>query len=215
MDKDQLKSVIEVLIFASDQPTPVDQIQSILEDVEIGAIEEALRMLENDYKDRSFFLKRVGGGYQFTTRPEYSKWIGRLYVTRMRSRLSRAALETLAIIAFKQPVSKVEVSAIRGVNSDWVIKGLLERRLINISGRDKGPGRPLLFSTTIEFLQYFGLNTLTDLPKPKEIAELLAEGETIELSDEAPPEKINSSPKSHIPIREKTPGSTERHGTAK
>jgi segregation and condensation protein B len=199
MDKEQLKSVIEVLVFASDQPLTVDQIQSLLEDVQTSDIEDALNNIEEDYRERAFILKRVGGGYQFATRPEYSKWISRLYVTKMQSRLSRAALETLAIIAFKQPVSKVEVSAIRGVNSDWVIRGLLERRLINISGRDKGPGRALLFTTTKDFLHHFGLvDDLSDLPRPKEITDLLTDSEGIELTEEIRPEELNSTAKGKV-----------------
>ncbi|MBN2000400.1 SMC-Scp complex subunit ScpB, partial [candidate division KSB1 bacterium] len=109
---------------------------------------------------------------------------------RVRSRLSRAALETLSIIAFKQPISRVEVSAIRGVNSDGVIKGLLERRFITIVGRDSGAGRALLFVTTDDFLRYFGLNDIGDLPRPKEIEELLAEGEGGRLLSELPEEML-------------------------
>jgi segregation and condensation protein B len=120
-----------------------------------------------------------------------------LYDVKARSRLSRAALETLAIIAFRQPISKVEISAIRGVNSEGVIKGLLERNLVTITGRDTGAGRSLMFSTTKEFLQYFSLDNIADLPKPKEIEELLAEGEgsriLTELSDESFLEKIGES----------------------
>ncbi|NOY57326.1 MAG: SMC-Scp complex subunit ScpB, partial [Calditrichaeota bacterium] len=122
MDKDQLKYVVEALIFASDSPISIKQINDILQDdAEKQEIEEAIELLNQDYQSRSIFLKRVSGGYQFSSRPEYSKWLSRLYENKLRSRLSRAALEVLSIIAFKQPISKVEISAIRGVNSDGVI----------------------------------------------------------------------------------------------
>ncbi len=191
MDNDQLKFIVEALIFASDSPISIKQIIDVLqEDVEKQKIEEAIELLNQDYQQRPIFLKKVSGGYQFSSRPEYSKWLSRLYENKLRSRLSRAALEVLSIIAFKQPISKVEVSAIRGVNSDGVIKGLLERRLITIVGRDRGPGRSLLFETTKEFLQYFSLDQITDLPKPKEIEELLAEGEGGRLLAEIPQEEL-------------------------
>ncbi|NIA28907.1 MAG: SMC-Scp complex subunit ScpB [Actinobacteria bacterium] len=191
MDKDQLKYIVEALIFASDSPISIKQINDILQDdAEKQEIEEAIELLNQDYQSRSIFLKRVSGGYQFSSRPEYSKWLSRLYENKLRSRLSRAALEVLSIIAFKQPISKVEISAIRGVNSDGVIKGLLERRLITIIGRDRGPGRALLFETTKDFLQYFSLDQISDLPKPKEIEDLLAEGEGGTLLAELPQDEF-------------------------
>lgn len=194
MDKNELTRTVEALIFASDSPITIKQIKEILTDIEVTDIEQAIQDLEAELQDHAFFIKKVGGGYQFASRPEFSKWIHHLYDVKARSRLSRAALETLAIVAFKQPISKVEISAIRGVNSEGVIKGLLERNLITITGRDTGAGRSLLFCTTKEFLQYFSLNDIADLPKPKEIEELLAEGEgsriLTELSDESFLEKI-------------------------
>lgn len=196
MDKDQLKFVVEALIFASDSPISIKQILDVLqEDVEKQNIEEAIELLNQDYQQRPIYLKKVSGGYQFSSRPQYSKWLSRLYENKLRSRLSRAALEVLSIVAFKQPISKVEISAIRGVNSDGVIKGLLERRLITIVGRDRGPGRSLLFETTKEFLQYFSLDQISDLPRPKEIEELLAEGEGGRLLADLPPEEDNSEDK--------------------
>ena len=119
-----------------------------------------------------------------------------MFQEKQRSRLSRAALETLAIVAFKQPISRVEVSAIRGVNSDGVMKKLLDFRLITISGRESGPGRPLLFKTTQEFLNYFGINDISELPRPKEIEELLAEGEGSEILQRLPDEALLSEKES-------------------
>lgn len=179
-----MKSVVEAMIFASDTPLTIHQMVSVLETFEKSDIEEAIAQITLELEPRAFTLKRVSGGYQFATRPEYSRWIKKMYQGKERNRLTRAALETLAIIAFKQPISRVEVSAIRGVNSDAVIKGLLERKLVTITGRGEGQGRALLFNTTPEFLQYFSLNDITDLPKPKEIEELLAAGEAAKIMSE-------------------------------
>ena len=186
MEIKQLKFIIESLIFASDTPLSIRQMTGILADVEPNEIEDALALLENDLDGRAFFLNKVSGGYQFATKPEFSKWIRKMSESKSRTRMTRAALETLAIIAFKQPISRIEVAAIRGVNSDGVIKTLLERKLVTITGRDKEQGRALLFSTTSEFLQYFNLNNISDLPRPKEIEELLAEGEGGKLLQEIP-----------------------------
>lgn len=190
MDREQLKRVLEALIFASDSPLAIKQMTAILTDVEQSDIENALTDLASDLSDRAIYLKRTGGGYQFGTRPEYAEWIGQMFQEKQNSRLSRAALETLAIIAFKQPISRVEVSAIRGVNSDGVMKKLLDFRMITISGRDTGPGRPLLFKTTPEFLNYFGINDVSELPRPKEVEELLADGEGGEILQEIPDEVL-------------------------
>ncbi len=194
MDKELFARIIEALIFASDTPLSVEQMIAIVENASQEEVQEALQHLAGDLNGRAFFLKKVGGGYQFATKPDYARWIKKMYTAKAYSRLTRAALETLAIIAFKQPISKVEVSAIRGVNSDGVIKGLLERKLITISGRDHGPGRALMFTTTKEFLLYFGINDISDLPKPKEVEELLAAGEGERLIKELPEEKLLAAP---------------------
>ncbi len=193
MERNKLKSILEALIFASDTPLSMNQIRVILEGVEKTEIESALAELAEDLKERAFFLKKAGGGYQFATRPEYFRWIKQMFAGRERNRLTRAALETLSIIAFKQPISRVEVAAIRGVNSDGVMQTLLERKLISITGRDEGQGRALLFSTTKEFLIYFGIDDISDLPKPKEIEELLAMGEGQKAIREIPEEEILAS----------------------
>jgi segregation and condensation protein B len=190
MDKEQLKYILEALIFASDTPIPLKQLSVILADVKTDEIEAALADLKKDYAPRALILKKVAGGFQFTTKPQFAKWVGQMFEERARSRLSRAALESLAIVAFKQPISRVEVSAIRGVGSEGVIKKLLDARLITIAGRDSGPGRALLFKTTPEFLHYFGINEISDLPRPKEVEELLAEGEGGALLRELPDEAL-------------------------
>ncbi|MDZ7344210.1 MAG: SMC-Scp complex subunit ScpB [candidate division KSB1 bacterium] len=174
MERQELKRIVEALIFAADEPLSVERILETIEiknGVDLAAVIDELNR-EYQQSGRAFLIRQVAGGYQIATRPDYSSWIRKLYLGRHKTRLSQAALETLAIIAFKQPISRVEIAQIRGVNSDGVIGTLLERRLVTISGRAEGVGRPLLYSTTPEFLKYFGLNELADLPKPREIEEL-------------------------------------------
>ncbi|MDQ7063145.1 MAG: SMC-Scp complex subunit ScpB [candidate division KSB1 bacterium] len=187
MDVAQLKPVVEAIIFASDGPVTPKMLKNFIDESNGVDFEKVIEALNDDYQSsgRAIQIVRVAGGYQMTTRPEFATWIRKMYMGRTSNRLSRAALETLAIIAFKQPISKAEVAAIRGVNSDGVIKNLLERRLITISGRGEGIGRPLLYSTTPEFLQYFGINDISDLPKPREIEELFGEGKYVDQIIEA------------------------------
>jgi len=190
MEFSELKNIIEALVFASESPLKLNQLAEILPECSADDIKHAVTELQQDMDNRVVTIKRVAGGYQFATRPEYAQYISKLFETRDNNRLTRASLEALAVVAFKQPISKVEVSAIRGVNSDGVIKKLLDRKLITISGRDDGPGRALLFKTTDEFLNYFGINDVKDLPRPKEVEDLLAEGEGGKLLQELPEEVL-------------------------
>jgi segregation and condensation protein B len=174
MDTQELKRIVEALIFAADGPLSAERILETLEPqngFELGAVIDELNR-EYQESGRAFMIRQIAGGYQIVTQANYASWIKKLYLGRQKNRLSQAALETLALIAFKQPISRVEVAQIRGVNSDGVIGTLLERKLIAISGRSEAVGRPLLYSTTPDFLKYFGLNDLADLPKPREIEEL-------------------------------------------
>jgi segregation and condensation protein B len=145
--------------------------------IELPVVHQAIELLNETYisHDRAFHIIEIAGGYQFATRSEYSEYVARLFKERSRRRLSGAALETLAIIAYKQPVSKLDVENIRGVNCDEVLKSLLEKNLITITGRAEAVGRPLLYGTTIDFLRHFGLPDLRDLPKPRELEELMKE----------------------------------------
>lgn len=179
METPKDKSIVEALIFASDAPLSADRIKETLEQSNGPDVEAVVCALNEEYAEsgRAFRIRKVAGGYHLSTLPEYASWIRRLYLGRHKSRLTQAALETLAIVAFKQPISRVEIAQIRGVDPDAVLKSLLERRLIAISGRSEGLGRPLLYSTTPEFLQYFGLNDLSELPKPREIEELFGQGD--------------------------------------
>jgi segregation and condensation protein B len=127
-----------------------------------------------------FRIIAVANGYSYATRPEFSKYVGFLSSERSKRRLSQAALETLAIIAYKQPITKPEIEKIRGVNSDYILNMLLEKNLITISGRAETIGRPLLYGTTDEFLKYFGLNKISDLPRPREIEEIMKDEDFLE-----------------------------------
>ena len=138
-----------------------------------------VRDLNEEYgrTGRAFRIARVAGGYQFATLPQFAVWLGKMLKEKSKRKLSVSALESLAVIAYKQPVTKPEIEAIRGVNADYMMHTLLERNLIAIIGRAATPGRPLLYGTTKEFLKHFGINDLSELPKPREIDELMAETE--------------------------------------
>src|SRR5881396_93577 len=159
--------VVEALLFASDTPLEAERIREVLE---LGDADEARALVDElrsryDKEDRALAVVEVGGGYRMVTRPQIAPWLMRLAKTRTKSRLSRPALETLAIIAYRQPVSRPDVDAIRGVNSEGVLDNLLDRRMIRIGGRKDSPGRPFLYETTREFLVAFGLRDVSDLPK--------------------------------------------------
>ena len=177
MRPETLKQVIEALIFASDVPISAVQIKQYIEDVTVSQIQKVVDELNLEYKqtNRAFSIIKVANGFQMVTRDAYSQWVSKLFQRRRKQKLSQAGLETLSVIVYRQPVSKTEMDAIRGVNCDGVLRTLLERKLITIAGRAEGPGRPLLYKTTAEFLRYFGVNTLKDLPKLREIEELMKE----------------------------------------
>lgn len=177
MKKEQLKSVVEALIFAAEEPLSAKAISNFIDELNGTAVDEIVELLNQDYENsnRAFQIIRIAGGFQISTRPEFASWIKKMYAGRTSSRLSQAAMETLSIIAFKQPISKTEITAIRGVNSDWTVKTLLEKGLIAIRGRGEGVGKPLIYATTDAFLQYFGINDINDLPKPREIEELFGD----------------------------------------
>jgi segregation and condensation protein B len=159
--------VVEALLFASDAPLEADRIREVLELANADEARELVRELTVRYdgEARTLQILEVAGGYRMVTRPEVAPWLVRLARARTRVRLSRPALETLAIVAYKQPVSRPEIDAARGVNSEGVLDNLMERRLVRIAGRREAPGRPFLFETTREFLIAFGLRDLGDLPK--------------------------------------------------
>jgi len=182
-----LETRIEALLFASDQPLSVGRLCEVLETEERSTVQGALETLAASYEDatRAFQVVQVAGGWQLTTKPEFASVVRRLFTGKRRVRLTKAALEALAIIAYKQPTTRPEVDAIRGVASGGVVETLLERNLIRIAGRSEGVGRPLLYATTPDFLQYLGLNRLDDLPSLEELESMLAEREAAaRLADE-------------------------------
>jgi segregation and condensation protein B len=174
-----ITQIIEALLFSSDSPLSVKKIKSILENKSTKEITNAIKKLREKYEKNgsALMIDQVAEGYQIFTRSEFEEYVIQLFTTRSASRLTKKALETLAIIAYKQPVTKVEMETIRGVNVDGVVRTLLERNLITIKGREKAPGNPLLYGTTGYFLEYFGLKDLNALPKLKELDELLKEDE--------------------------------------
>ena len=158
--------VLEALLFASDSPLEAARIQEVL-DLPAAAAQELVDALRRrlDEEGRPLQLIEAGGGFRLVTRPEMAPWLVKLARSKTRSRLSRPALETLAIIAYRQPVSRPEVDAVRGVNSEGVLDNLLDRRMVRIAGRKDSPGRPFLYETTRDFLVAFGLRDVSDLPK--------------------------------------------------
>jgi segregation and condensation protein B len=170
METQEKKSLIEALLFVSGEPLALGVLKTNTELPETE-LKQLLDELMTEYKERDngLLIIEVANAYQMVTNPRYAQWIKKFKNTAASGKLSMPALETLAIIAYKQPIIKAELEQIRGVNSDGVIKTLLDRRLIKIMGRKEVPGKPLLYGTTREFLQYFGLKDLTELPTISEL----------------------------------------------
>ncbi len=170
MDVKEKKALIEALLFISGEPVSLKTLKNITEFSE-SELRDLINNLMSEYKEKDggLFIIEIANGYQIVTNSAYAEWLKKFKSTAASSKLSMPALETLAIIAYKQPIIKAEVEQIRGVNSDGVIKTLLDRRLVKIMGRKEAPGKPLLYGTTREFLQYFGLKDLTELPTIKEL----------------------------------------------
>lgn len=183
----ELKPIIEALIFASPDPLTPKTLFKLLESEPREDVEAALAQLRRDYdRPGGLQLVEVAGGYQIVTKPELHEWVRRLFHERKTQKLSVQALETLAVVAYKQPVTLPEIAEIRGVNTAGVLGTLLERRLIKIVGRKQVVGRPFLYATTREFLIRFGLRDLTELPKIEEMAEALGFELPAGLNDSAP-----------------------------
>lgn len=180
------KAILEAILFAASEPISVKQFRHALPALSTREIRNGLIELRNDYQElhRSFRLVEIANGYQICTCPEYAEWVSKFYTRQVRVTLSPSALETLAIVAYKQPVTRADVTAIRGVNSDSVLNSLVEKGLVCIAGRKEGAGRSLLFSTTDAFLQQFGLKEPAELPSLEEIEALLASS-TAEAAAEA------------------------------
>jgi len=173
----RLKDVIESLIFVSLEPLNIEKIKNICTEFSEPEIERAIQDLVEGYasNDRGIQIIQAAGGYLFSTKSEHDQWIRRLLNMEQKSKLSHAALETLAAVAYHQPVTLAEISALRGVDTSHSLKSLLHKNLVKITGRKKGPGRPLIYRTTDKFLYYFGLNDIKDLPSEEEILKILDE----------------------------------------
>jgi segregation and condensation protein B len=170
----ELKAILEAVIFASPEPLTPKAIFKLLEAEPREEVEAALAELKRDYeRPGGLQLVEVAGGYQIVTRPDLHEWVRRLFQERTTQKLSVQALETLAVVAYRQPITALEITEVRGVNTSGVLNTLLERHLIKIVGRKQVVGRPFLYSTTKEFLVRFGLNDLSDLPKVEDMADAL------------------------------------------
>jgi segregation and condensation protein B len=175
MTASERQRVLEALLFATDVPLIFGRIKELMGDITAEEFTQDLEALDRFYQEnnRAYTIHQVAGGVQLSTRPEFASWVRRLLKDRLRTRLSRSALESLAIVAYRQPISRSEIEHIRGVDCEGVLGTLMERGLITVGGRAATPGRPLQYVTTQDFLRYFGLNELEDLPKLKELQGLV------------------------------------------
>jgi segregation and condensation protein B len=200
METADIKKIIEALLFTTDQPISENSIKNVLGDLVAGqSIEQMVKEIGEEYAQRKapVELRFVAGGWQFSTGREFSPWIKKLYKEKTTLRLSNSALETLSIVAYKQPIARSEIEEIRGVEVSGVLETLLERKLVRIVGRKETIGRPLLYGTSQEFLRHFGLGHLSELPSleemnpPEEAAAVVPE-ETMEVATE---ETVEEAPK--------------------
>ncbi len=184
MDNEQVLGIIEALIFVSGDPVPIKRLEEVLEITE-EEIREAILVLMERYTEvhSSIQILEVAGGFQLRTRPQFSEYVNKFLERKRKTTLSGPALETLAIIAYKQPITRAEIEAIRGVAVDGVLKSLLDKRLIKVAGVKEVPGRPNLYRTTKRFLEYFGIVSLKDLPPIENIEQTFA-GNTAAAGDE-------------------------------
>jgi segregation and condensation protein B len=177
LDTREMKGIIETLLFVSEKPLTIERVVEVINKaVGRDVIRSLFNELIMEYRGCALQIREVAEGYQLCTRSEYSEWIKDFLKIERRSKLSRASLETLAIIAYKQPITRMEVEDIRKVEISGILKGLLEKRLIRIMGRKKVLGRPMMYGTTREFLEYFGLKELSDLPQREEFLSMYDKG---------------------------------------
>ncbi|NBB76406.1 MAG: SMC-Scp complex subunit ScpB [Bacteroidetes bacterium] len=188
VDGTRLTSVVEALIFSSPEPISWEKLSSIIHeseeelnldrDIIVRIVEQLNRRFEEN--DLSFRIEETGGGFTFVTQPRYHPWLSIFQHENAYRKLSQSAIETLAIVAYRQPITKPEVDSIRGVDSGYILRQLLEKMLVQVSGRADSPGRPLLYKTTKHFLKHFGINSVDELPKPREIDEILKDDDMAE-----------------------------------
>lgn len=184
MENPNLDNIVLALLFASDEALSARKIAALIEDVTTADVKHAIETwnARSNAEAWSIGIEQVAGGYRLATRPDYAPYVSRLYAGRRKFRLSRAGLETLAIIAYKQPITRAEIESIRGVGSGSVVANLMERSLVQIVGKAKVLGAPFLYGTTQEFLEYLGLNSLKDLPSMEDLEALLAKEASAEIA---------------------------------
>ena len=183
-----LTSIVEAILFSSDKPLTPEEIckaiQATIDNALLKTedVESTINILNGQYEDsgRAFSISYIGGGYSFATKAEYHPWLKTFQHQNANRKISQSALETLAIIAYKQPVTKPEVDNLRGVDSGYIVRQLMEKNLIEVAGRYDGPGRALLYRTSSLFLAHFGINSISDLPKPREIEDILKDDDMAE-----------------------------------
>jgi len=168
---DEIKRIVEAVLFAIQEPISVRKLSDIVGDTDPKEIQEVIQQLQEEYDthDRVFQIEEIANGYQLLSRPEYHEWISKIRKKSGENKLSQQALETLAIIAYKQPIIRADIEAIRGVQSGQMIRTLIEKGIVKITGRDEVLGRPLLYGTTTKFLDHFGLKSIKDLPKVEDL----------------------------------------------
>ncbi|MCK6542276.1 SMC-Scp complex subunit ScpB [bacterium] len=174
-----LQNVVESIIFASTEPLPMDRLLECIQKdyVQASLVRQVIDEINKHYQANNLPLRiiKIAGGYQYATHPQYDKWVSRLFKSKAEKKLSQSSLEVLAIVAYRQPISRAEIERIRGVNADWTLRSLMEKNLITVVGREDAPGKPLLFGTTKPFLEHFGLDAINELPKLKEIEDIIKE----------------------------------------
>lgn len=198
---DHLKGAVEALLFVSEKPVMIEQFKDAIAGSGVVEIKAMLQQLKNDYDNspRGMSVVEIAGGWQMLSSSGFAEYIREFYKTRHKEKLSRAGLEVLAIIAYKQPVSRTDVEMIRGVNSDGTVMHLLNKGLIKIAGRKEVPGRPYVYATTALFLEYFGLRALEDLPRLEEFPALMAKTNEVGTPSPSPSDAVG------VPEPEVTP----------
>jgi len=184
--QDNRKPVIEALLLASEKPVPLEQIRLVLDNLESIEARKLIEELKSEYEQagRGIRITEVAGGFQMITAAEFAPFLKKLFKGRHIDRLTKPALETLAIIAYKQPLTRNEIELLRNVNVDGVMKSLLDKNLIRISGRKKAPGRPCVYGTTRQFMEHFGLKSLDDLPRIEEFSAMAQKKDLVDIESE-------------------------------
>jgi len=200
LEREELKSIVENILLASDQPVTPDDLQStLMNGSEKAELKSVLEELQEEYRSRNIKIEEVAGGFQLCTRPEVSDWVRKFLKLDKTTKLSQPSLDTLSIIAYKQPLTKQEVEEIRGVDCGGVIRTLLDKKVVGPAGRKKVPGRPIMYRTTRKFLEYFGLKDLVDLPTLEDLQEELSGELDANVQEEM---DFNASPVQDAPVKD-------------